>query len=171
MIDDEMKRFDLSQETFAFVAMGKTQATLSEMLKRREKGLPETKASLATLRHCLKFLRDKPEKERKTKYVQFNVGDRAQLRLKREYAGIVDVDDDDGVKLRKGVESEKRSQRPFSTGRKESLGPVAVGVLKEYHAKFKRKPDAAGLNALAEVLNLSQKTISDWFRTNAKSDI
>ena len=95
-----------------------------------------------------------------------NVGDRAQLRLKREYAGNVDVDDDDGVKRRKG-DSGKQSLRPFSTGKKESIGPVAVGVLKEYHAKFKRKPDAAGLNALAEVLNLSQKTISDWFRSNA----
>ena len=100
-----------------------------------------------------------------------NVGDRAQLRLKREYAGIDDVDDDDGVKLRKGGERRKQSLGPISNGKKESMGPVAIGVLKEYHAKFKRKPDAAGLKVLAEVLNLSQKTISDWFRTNAENDI
>ena len=69
LIDEEMSRFDLSQETFAFVAMGKTQATLSEMLKRREKGAPETKASTATLRHCARFLR-RSESERKRKYSQ-----------------------------------------------------------------------------------------------------
>lgn len=70
MIDEEMKRFDLSQETFAFVALGKTQATFSEMLKRREKGLSETKASAATLRHGCRFLRMNSEKQRMRKYAQ-----------------------------------------------------------------------------------------------------
>ena len=46
----------------------------------------------------------------------------------------------------------------------DSIGAVASGVLNEYFTKVKRKPDAAGLDVLAEVLSLSKTTIFAWFR-------
>jgi len=154
-IDAEMSRFNLSQETFACVAMAKTQATLSEMLKRREKKLPETKASANTLRHCSKFLR-LPEVERKRKYALFNLGDKTSYMLSREYAGtdVVDVE----TKIKRVKKSHVSSR----------LNAVSIGVLKEYSANFGKKPDADCLTVLSEVLGLPKKPISDWFERECK---
>jgi len=157
-LNAEMSRFNLSQETFACVAMGKTQATLSEMLKRREKGLTESKATANTLRHCAKFLK-LSEMERKRRYAQFNMGDKTSYLLSREYAGA----DFDGPK----ANVMKRKKPPGS------LNAVSVGVLKEFLLNIGPEPDAAGLSALSDVLSLSKQTISAWFvrereRSNAK---
>ncbi|XP_013409691.1 uncharacterized protein LOC106173195 isoform X1 [Lingula anatina] len=145
-IKQELKQQKVSQEVFAAVALGRTQGLLSDMLRKAEQGVPATASTRANLHQIEEFLR-RPPRERQRLYKGYKMENREKRRMRREY-----YEDEDQPAFKK----------------RTMISAHANAVMMQYYEKVSDTPDDAGLDVMAEVLNLDRDVIEKFFKNERK---